>query len=219
MKNYSYIGSELELFADAINWKKYYSLLIQEHLGHEVLEVGAGIGSTTKVLCKGNQRLWTCLEPDPLLANRIESLLACKELPNYCKVRVGTLSNLAPNEYFDTIIYTDVLEHIDDDKRELKDATNHLLNRGKLLILSPAHQWLFTPFDKVIGHYRRYDKKSLLSIIPNNFKCIELQYLDSVGMIASLANKFILKKRMPSQQQIRIWDKVMVPMSRVIYGG
>lgn len=215
MKNYFYIGSELELFADAINWKNYYSSLIQNHLGHEVLEVGAGIGSTTKRLCKGNQSSWTCLEPDPVLANKIELLIAHKELPNCCVARVGTLSSLANKDIFDTLIYIDVLEHIENDKDELEIANNHLLNYGKLIILSPAHQWLFTSFDKVIGHYRRYNKKSLLSIIPKNFTCLTINYIDSLGMIASLGNKFILRKRMPSKQQIMVWDKIIVPISRV----
>ena len=50
MKSYIYIGSELELFREAQNWKDYYYRMIRCHLGAEILEVGAGIGSTTKVL-------------------------------------------------------------------------------------------------------------------------------------------------------------------------
>ena len=32
---------------------------------------------------------------------------------------------------------------------------------GHVVVLSPAHQWLFTPFDEAIGHHRRYTKATL----------------------------------------------------------
>ena len=51
MADYTYIGSELELFSEASNWKAYYARLIRPYLGEEVLEVGAGIGATTASLC------------------------------------------------------------------------------------------------------------------------------------------------------------------------
>lgn len=56
----------------------------------------------------------------------------------------GTLEALAALA-FDTIIYIDVLEHIEDDREELNRAASHLRPGGHLIILSPAHQKLFTP--------------------------------------------------------------------------
>jgi hypothetical protein len=41
-------------------------------------------------------------------------------------------------------------------------------------------------------------------------------YMDSVGMAASLANKVLLKKNMPTLNQIKTWDQFIVPVSRVI---
>ena len=216
MNKKTYIGSELELFSQAHNWKDYYSHLMKPYLGSNVLEVGAGIGTTTRSLCKGKQRTWICLEPDPILADQIQRLINRKNLPKCCEVRTGTLVDLKPIELYDTIIYVDVLEHIQDDIAEVKLATQHLKNKGNLIVLAPAHQQLFTPFDQAIGHYRRYDKYMLVSVIPENLKCIRLSYLDSVGLIATLANRFILKSKMPSQNQILVWDKFMVPTSKFL---
>lgn len=216
MKDYSYIGSELELFSQAYNWKNYYGSLIQRYLQGKVLEVGAGIGATTEFLCKGHQEQWLCLEPDPILAEKIELKISVGRIPPCCQSRVGTSADLSPNDRFDTIIYLDVLEHIKDDRSEVKTVMQHLSIGGHLVVLAPAHQWLFTPFDTAIGHYRRYNKKSLTSAIPNSLDCIKLIYLDSVGLIASLGNRIVLKSKTPTKQQIRLWDKVMVPLSKSI---
>ena len=39
--------------------------------------------------------------------------------------------------------------------------------------------------------------------------------LDSVGFFASLANRLLLRSAQPSAAQIGLWDRVLVPMSRV----
>jgi SAM-dependent methyltransferase len=214
MNDFSYIGSELELFSQAHHWKKYYKHLIDNYLQDKVLEVGAGIGATTQLLCQRKQDCWICLEPDPLLADNIKNLLATGQLPAYCELQIGTLSDLSEKEFFDTILYIDVLEHIRDDVNELKISANSLKKDGKLIVLAPAHQWLFTPFDRAVGHYRRYNKSSLSSVIPTELKCLKLVYLDSVGLIASIGNRFILKSEIPNRKQIQVWDAIMIPLSQ-----
>ena len=71
----SYIGSELELFQHAKNWKRYFASKIVNFLGESVLEVGAGNGSSTEIFTDLGIKQWLCLEPDPdlaaLIGNRI----------------------------------------------------------------------------------------------------------------------------------------------------
>ena len=216
MSNLSYTGSELELFEKAENWKAYYRNLIKDYLGQEVLEVGAGIGATTRMLCSRKQTRWLCLEPDPAMADRLKSLIDTHELPSNSQVKIGVVADLQPQEMFDTIIYIDVLEHIDNDREELETSCTHLKPGGFLVVLSPAHQSLYTPFDEAIGHHRRYNKQSLSAVIPASLERIELKYLDSVGAIASLGNRFVLKSNLPSARQLAVWDKLMIPLSRVV---
>lgn len=216
MSNLSYKGSELELFEKAENWKTYYQNLIRDYLGHEVLEVGAGIGATTRALCGEKRIRWVCLEPDPALADRIQSLIDNHELTSACEVRVGLVSDLPPEDTFDTIIYIDVLEHIENDREELESSLSHLKPRGYLVVLSPAHQWLYTPFDEAIGHHRRYNKNTLLAVIPEGLERVELKYLDAVGALASAGNRLVLKSKSPSAKQLAVWDKLMIPLSRMV---
>jgi SAM-dependent methyltransferase len=208
--DYTYIGSELELFRAAVNWKEYYYQMIRGYLGPEVLEVGAGIGGTTRVLCRSGHDRWLCLEPDPRL---VESFKAEPDLPSICTIRPIVLADLPATETFDVILYIDVLEHIADDHAEVQRVAAHLKPGGYLVVLGPAHQWFFSPFDQAIGHYRRYNRASLAALKPQGLTLQRIKYLDSVGLLASLGSR-LLSQKMPTPGQIKLWDQWMVPISR-----
>jgi SAM-dependent methyltransferase len=210
---YTYVGTELDLFAAAERWKAYVRRQVSPYLGRQVLEVGAGHGGTTRVLCDGAAERWLCLEPDSSLADRLIAAISASELPDCCEPRIGTLADLDEDEQFDTILYMDVLEHIADDRVELIRAADRLTAGGHLIVLAPAHQWLFTPFDEAIGHYRRYTRSTLRAAGPDGVDLIKLAYLDAVGLLASLGNRLVLRSSMPNPAQIAVWDRLMVPLS------
>lgn len=203
----SYVGGELELFAQAANWKRYWTGLVRPLLGGDVLEVGAGIGANTAQLRPAGRR-WVCLEPDPALAARIPAAV-----PD-CEVVVGTIEALPPAPAFDAALYLDVLEHIEDDHQELVRARERLRPGGRLIVLAPAHGWLFSPFDAAVGHHRRYDRRRLLAASPPDVELERACYLDSVGMLASIANRAMLRQALPTAAQIATWDRLLVPCSR-----
>ncbi|MGH7268645.1 MAG: class I SAM-dependent methyltransferase [Candidatus Rokuibacteriota bacterium] len=179
-----------------------------------MLEVGAGVGATTAALCDGSQRRWVCLEPDLDMAARLERAVARGELPACCRVATGTLADLPPTARFDAVVYVDVLEHIAADRDELARAGGHLRAGGALVVLAPAHPWLYSPFDAAIGHHRRYTRRALARIAPPGLEPLVLRYLDSVGLLASAGNRLLLRRAMPSERDIAVWDGWMVPLSR-----
>lgn len=213
MADYTYIGDELNIFSAAKHWKSYLRSQIKPYMGRNVLEIGAGLGGTTKFLCQGQFQSWICLEPDPTLANQLSEQIQAGQLPSCCQVQVGTLDGREPLGKYDTLLYIDVLEHIEHDAAELVAAAGQVAPGGYLVVLSPAHQWLFSEFDRSIGHYRRYTRAGLKSISPPGLNLVRNSYLDSVGLIASLANRFFLKSGMPTSRQVAIWDGLMVPAS------
>ena len=216
MTEQSYIGDELEIFSHAHNWKRYFKREIEPYLGNSVLEVGAGIGTTTKILCDGAQKQWICLEPDPQLIKEIDRQIKDGQLPACCTSRIGVTQDLTPNNKFDTILYIDVLEHIENDLAELHTAAKLLKDGGHLIVLSPAYNFLYSPFDHSIGHFRRYDKEMMKFLTPNNCRVFKIFYLDAVGLFISLANKLLLRQSLPTQKQIIIWDKTIIPVSRLL---
>jgi hypothetical protein len=126
MSEPTYVGTELELFAEATIWKSYLARQIAPRPGEEVLEVGAGLGGTTRQFCNRTHSRWLCLEPDPALAAQITRSIARGDLPACCRVEVGTIASLGDVGAFDTILYIDVLEHIEDDRGELERAARLL---------------------------------------------------------------------------------------------
>lgn len=214
--SYHYVGSELELFAAATNWKAYLAAILRPFVLGRVLEVGAGIGSNISYLNSGLVREWTCLEPDANLARHIEDRLRTGHLPANCRVVTGTIASVDAAALFDTILYLDVLEHVSEDCAELVRARRYLATRGNLVVLAPAHQFLFTAFDAAIGHHRRYNRAGLRALTPPGCQLTACFMLDCVGFFASLANKILLSAALPSERQIAAWDKLLVPISRIL---
>jgi len=213
---YEYVGEELDLFALAVNWKRYFRSKLAEVIRGDVLEVGAGIGETTRHLCDGGQRSWLCLEPDADLAARLRVLVASAGLSPTPRVENGTTADLDSTLRFDSILYIDVLEHIEGDAAELARAAGLLAPGGCIVVLSPAFNFLYSEFDRAIGHFRRYTTRSLAAVFPPSLRRRQLYYLDGVGFLASLANRVLLHQSAPSRQQIELWDRRMIPVSRYI---
>lgn len=216
MSDFTYVGAELDLFAAVHNWKAYWSRCVRPYIVGDVLEVGAGIGSNTSFLDAGGSGRWVCLEPDPNLTAQLTANLAHPTTRPRYEAVCGTLQTLDPQQTFDSIIYIDVLEHIEHDARELEAAASRLRPGGSIIVLSPAHQKLFTPFDAAIGHFRRYDRPMLRKISPSTLRLERLIYLDSVGLLLSSANLLLLRQSMPTKTQLAFWDKCIIPISRLL---
>ena len=212
--DYAYVGTELELFSGAKNWKAYFHSHVAPYVRGDVLEVGAGIGGTTQVLCDGNQKSWLCLEPDPTLAEQLQANLNNVKCPFEPRTLIGFLDDVPRDRTFDTITYVDVVEHIEEDKPEVEKAAARLRSGGSLILLCPAINYLYSEFDRAIGHHRRYNKQSFRKLTPPGTKLVSLFYLDSVGLLLSLANKWILHQSHPTKKQVQTWDRFVIPMSK-----
>jgi protein-L-isoaspartate O-methyltransferase len=121
-----YVWPELGLFAEAKRWKAYWASEVAPFLGQTVLEVGAGLGANTAVLCGSRHTRWVCLEPDESMARALLAKEGAGQLPPVCSMVRGTVETLPGDDLFDGILYADVLEYTDDDRAELARAALHL---------------------------------------------------------------------------------------------
>jgi len=101
-----------------------------------VLEVGAGLGSNTLLLCNKSFKRWVCLEPDTHLFKAIIKTLTYHGCCTFCKVIKGTILDLSSDDVFDTILYLDVLEHVENDQAEFFLTYKHLTDNGKIIVLA-----------------------------------------------------------------------------------
>ena len=207
----AYVGSELELFAAATRWKSYFARALGAWIRGDVLEVGAGIGSNTRFLYGPHVGSWCCLEPDETLATKARHAVSALHA---CSVRVGTTASEAPGRY-DTVLHRRARTHRGRSHRNRARHEPFAARRAFDRARARA-QALYSEFDRAIGHFRRYDATSLTAAGAPGSKLVRAFYLDSVGMLASLANRTLLKSSRPSAAQIGTWDRILVPMSRLL---
>lgn len=60
-----------------------------------------------------------------------------------------------PDNSFDTVICSDVLEHIETHNQALAELLR--VAKHKVIITVPAYGWLYGKYDKDLGHKRRYN--------------------------------------------------------------
>lgn len=209
----TYEGTELELFQHATNWKRYWAAQVGAFVSGRVLDVGCGFGVNAGYLANDRVTSYTFLEPDQeLLAQVVDRSGLPTSIPSH---RIHGTTETVVGSRFDTLLYIDVLEHIADPSAELQRAASLLDAGGHLIIVVPAFQFLYSPFDKAIGHHRRYTRTMLREQIPAGFKEVNLRYFDSAGLLLSLGNKMLLRRVAPTAAQIAFWDRYIVPCSRI----
>src|SRR5262249_576320 len=136
---------------------------IASPMRRRILEVGSGTGNITQFLCAHGEEVMVT-DVVPSYRNELQQLFGAR--PN---VQVGKfdLNREASAELvarsFDSVVCLNVLEHIEDDLFALEQMHRVLAPGGKMALLVPAHQFLYGEFDRAVGHYRRYDKRELLT--------------------------------------------------------
>lgn len=210
-----YSGWELNFFDNSNNFRKYQYDLIKSYLKNYILEIGPGSGKFAKKFLFGKAKKLYLSE----INSNLRKLLK-KEFKGLNK-KVKIISNKINNirGYFDTICYFDVIEHIKNDRFELLQAFKKLKKNGHLIIIVPANQFLFSNYDRSVGHYRRYNKKFFINFSKKyKLNCKKLHYFDSIGFFFLIINKIIDIKKRPKHAiglTTLFWN-LLVPLSRLI---
>jgi len=201
----------LERFDKANFWILYFVFKIRKFLKDDILEVGAGCGSFTKGYMKNFQSI-TLTDTD----NGSYNLLK-KNFINEKKITVLNSLTKDINKKFNTILYFNVLEHVKEDKLEIKNALDKLNSGGHLIILVPAHQKIYSKLDKAVGHYKRYDISFFKENKFENSEIVKLHFLDFFGYSLYHLNKiFFREETYPTTIKIFIWDKIFTPLTTIV---
>ena len=207
----AYPETASERFEKANFWIKYTIFKIRKYLKDDILEVGAGWGSFTKSYMK-NLNSITLTDTDDDNFNILN-----KNFFGEKKIKVLKSLTKDINKKFNSIIYLNVLEHIEEDKLEIETALEKLNNGGYLVILVPAHQKMYSKLDKAVGHFKRYDMDFFKKNHFKNAKIVKLHFLDILGYLLYHLNKTFFKdETYPSNLKIFIWDKIFTPVTIII---
>jgi len=207
----NYEGWELKYFDNSKNFREYQYQLIKEYIKKITAEVGPGNGASIKDYIHKCEQL-NLFEPDRNLYLNLK-----KNYFNNKKVKIyNKLLNVSKKKY-QTILYLDVLEHIENDKAEILKAYNLLEKKGYLVINVPAFQILYSIFDKDIGHFKRYRKKDFYKIAKKfKIQIVKIKYYDSIGFLLSLVSKIFLNNYKKNfKQKIKIWN-FLILLSKIL---
>ncbi|GAB7140312.1 hypothetical protein RsTz2092_02600 [Deferribacterales bacterium RsTz2092] len=93
----------------------------------------------------------------------------------------------------DCVLLMDVLEHVEDEGAFLKGVLNKLSDNGSVVITVPAWQFLWSPHDSFVGHFRRYRKGRLLRLLVDNNLIVEKSHYFYTSLFVLSAITLVLK--------------------------
>jgi SAM-dependent methyltransferase len=211
------IPFELRSLASARNYQAWVFRKVEPFLGKRILELGAGIGNMSRWLPLRERLILT--ESEPALCEMLRDSLADRAADPRVTTQSFDLakSDLAPYiaENLDTIVSFNVLEHIEDDAAALARLCE-ILRASKapgpkrLVTFVPAHSWAYGAMDKSFGHYRRYSRGSLGSILKSVAPEAKhtFSYFNVVGLAGWIVNGRILGKSQIGMGSIDAFERL-----------
>lgn len=211
----------------ADGFPRYHDWLMRDLLPHvhgRVLEVGAGVGTIAERWVD-RADVAVLVEPAKNLHAKLAARFTGKEKVHaLCGLLDEVTASdegkklLAPGT-LDVVIMVNVLEHIEQDLDVLRSIHALLRPGGHLLIFVPALQALYGAMDKRVGHVRRYDKRTLTSVVQKAGLEVErLRYFDFLGMAPWFLTGRVLKRETVGDASGRYYDKLIVPVCDWIDG-
>ena len=176
---------------------------------NKILDFGAGCGILAKIIRRKTKKSPTCIEIDEYF----KSILV--------KIGFNVFDSIEKTkDQYDFIYSSNVLEHIYDDVKSLKELKSILTKNGTLVLYLPAFQILFSDLDRNVGHFRRYSKRRIIKITSDaGFEIDKMFYVDSVGFFCSFIIKILgwnTKYGIGSKNSLKFYDKLIFPISRFL---
>ena len=210
-----YEGRDLEAMSFAANYHEWILQIFAPHLGRYGVEVGAGTGSFSQLLLRHSWSSLALIEPSNMyraLAERMKSTNGDAKITLHNAVFRQVAAQLKASQPPDSILYVNVLEHVEDDQAELAAIYETLAVGGKLFIFVPALRGLYSHFDERLGHFRRYTKNELEEKCRQaGFTIVQSSYFDLAGIVPWWVKYKLLKSTVMEPQAIALYDKYVVP--------
>ena len=188
--------------------------LIRPFVGRRVLEVGSGTGVMTRYLATREHVVATDI--DPQYVELLRRTYADNPKVDVQRLDLARLAeNGLPRHQFDTIVCSNVLEHVEDDRRALAAMRDLLAPGGRIVLIIPALRPLYGSIDEAIGHYRRYTRDEIGHKLADAGLAVEhLSFFNMLGVPGWFLNARILRRRSVPGVQARLNDR-LVPLLRL----
>ena len=161
-----------------------YSFLkkIKKKKNFTILDFGSGSGTNVEMLSSFGKV--------DLFEKNLKARLHLKY--RFKKKNIKIINKIKKKNY-DFILVADVLEHIRDDKKAIKEFLQYLRKDGHILITVPAFNFLFSSKDKALKHYRRYRTSDITDLLKKYFQIKKISYFNFFLFIPIALSIFFMK--------------------------
>lgn len=168
-------SEEMESLGYPLRLRRFQTLLhlIKPKKNSRLLDIGTGRGELLKLAIKNGVTAYGIEVSKPRINECIKRGL---------NVKHGDAYNIPfPDEYFDYIVISEVLEHLESPSRAMSEIYRVLRLGGVVAITVPIEKLRFTvcihcgkktPIS--IGHLHQFDEKKLVNLLKHHFKTLSI---------------------------------------------
>jgi SAM-dependent methyltransferase len=206
----------LDNLDDATNYADWIVEQFGDHLRGTVVEIGAGAGTITERLCRTADHV-VASDLSPTRVAQLEARFAGSA---QVEVVHGDAASVVAGRRVDAVVLVNVLEHIGDDVGVLAELRDALRPGGVVALFVPAHPGLYSDFDRRIGHFRRYTRATLATVLSRaGFDVPMVRYVNAPGALAWWLVARTLNKTPTSGPLVQAYDRRVVPVLRKLESG
>lgn len=183
------------------------------YVGQLLMEIGSGIGNNVRILMQYTDVIAT--EIDPVYLEVLRN--AYLNTPGV-EVHAWDATQPPPPDLPqpDSILCSNVIEHIEDDRAVVLNADRVLKPGGRMIFIVPCGQKLYSTLDSAIGHHRRYDKDRLRGFFEDlGYQIEELFTLNKIGVLGWWYRGKVVKQKAIGRFGLKAFN-VMVPLFKLI---
>ena len=200
----------LEVMSQAQHYNSWLFNMIKPWLKGSVAEVGAGVGNFVGFFLK-SQLTITAIDINPTYLQRLS-----RTHQKVTTFQFDLESSSVPTSLlnrFDTVVSLNVLEHLPNISRALKNISAMLKPGGLAIILVPTFNFAYSPLDKNLGHVKRYSIGQIRDLTNRaGFQEIKSFYINPIGLLGWFIIGKILKRGTIPPTSVRIFDMVFRPV-------
>jgi SAM-dependent methyltransferase len=200
---------------EIVNYFAWQVELFKGHTRGTIIDHGAGTGGLSSALLAARAGSVVAVEPDPQL---VEFLHGKFDGLADATVFAGTLDDYIAEHgtaCVDTIVSSNVIEHIEDDVGCLGAMRDLLRPGGAVGLYVPARPELFGSLDEAVGHHRRYTRPELEDkLVRAGFRVVSVKYRNLVAVLPWLVTGRVLRKSKVGNGSLKLFDKVIFPICR-----
>ena len=158
----------------------------------KILNVGVGTGDDLEILqAFGNNYI---IDTNVEVLEKINANYIEKKQADVCSLPYA-------DNFFDIVVASDVLEHVENDQQAIAEIYRVLKKNGTLIFTIPAFQFLYSQHDKTLQHKRRYNSYQLKKLLLK-FSKTKIFYWNSLLFIPLVFFRLLTKKIKTSRHKM-----------------